>query len=93
MSQLANFILVYYLCSMLVHDHVGLSSTAQAKPSNVLPICHTTCGSDHDAIVKEWRGTLLASINSRNSKGEVIVNAQYIAIYGYIQYLSYMYVW
>ena len=32
-----NFILVYYLCTMLVHDHVGLRSTAQAKPSNVLP--------------------------------------------------------
>ena len=66
-----NFILVYYLCTMLVHDHARLHklNLAMSYPSAIQLV--DKVGSDHDAIVKEWRGTLLASINSRNSKGEV----------------------
>ena len=36
-------------------------------------------GTNHDAAVKEWRDTLLASIHSRNPDAEVIYLIQCVA--------------
>ena len=60
---------VLYLFYDQVYTRLHKLNLAMSYPSAIQLV--DKVGSDHDAIVKEWRDTLLASIHSRNSEGEV----------------------
>jgi len=60
-----------YLCAFLqVYTRLQKLNLAMSHSSVIRLV--ENIGTNHDAAVKEWRDTLLASIHSRNPDAEVI---------------------
>ena len=82
--KIAVYVCWWIWLPLFVCSWSGLHSTAQAKLGNVIPLfIHLVekIGSDHDAAVKEWKDTLLASTHSRNSEGKVSSHSHKANVY------------